>query len=255
MKSLLNSILAALFLTLTVASVSAADTRCYEMRVYYSPAGRLDDLHSRFRNHTTKLFEKHGMENIGYWVPKDNPDNKLIYILAYPSREARDKSWKAFMSDPEWQAVARKTEANGRIVSKVESFFMKATDYSPAIKSAVSSTPRVFEMRTYISSQGNLPALHSRFRDHTVRLFEKHGMTNFGYWELMPDQKGADSTLIYILGHASREAAAASFKSFGADPAWVAARKASEEKAGGSLTAKGGVTSVFMDATDYSTTR
>ena len=197
------------------------------MRVYYSPEGKLDDLHSRFRIHTTKLFEKHGIENIGYWVPRDNPENKLIYILAYPSREARDKSWKAFMSDPEWQAAAKKTEANGRIVAKVESFFMKATDYSPDIKAMVASAPRVFEMRTYIASPGNLGGLHARFRDHTVKLFGKHGMTNFGFWELMPDQKGADSTLIYILGHSSREAAAASFKAFGGDPEWVAARKAS----------------------------
>lgn len=224
------------------------------MRVYYSPQGKLDDLHARFRNHTLKLFAKHGMESIGYWVPMDNTENKLVFILAYPSREAREQSWKAFVADPEWKEVAKKTEANGPIVAKVETFFMTATDYSPSIK-AVASGPRVFELRTYTASPGNLAGLNARFRNHTVKLFAKHGMTNFAYWDLMPDQKDADKTLLYILGHASKAAADASFKSFREDPDWVAARKASEEKAGGSLTAPGGVKSLFLVATDYSPTK
>lgn len=256
MKALIALAFFAMTFTRTdIVQAAAADTQCYEMRIYYSPPGKLDDLHSRFRNHTLKLFEKHGMKNIGYWVPMENPENKLVYVLAYPSREAREKSWKAFVADPEWHAVAKKTEANGKIVSKVEAFYMTATDYSPAIKPVISETPRVFEMRTYTSSPGNLAGLNARFRDHTVKLFAKHGMTNFGYWDLMPDQKGADTTLIYILGHASKAAADASFKSFREDPAWVAARKASEEKGGGSLTAPGGVKSLFMVATDYSPTK
>src|SRR5262245_47470918 len=76
------------------------DTRVFEMRTYYASAGKLDALLARFRDHTTRLFEKHGMTNVGYWVPIDNPDNKLIYILAFPSAESRQKSWKAFMADP-----------------------------------------------------------------------------------------------------------------------------------------------------------
>jgi hypothetical protein len=83
-----------------LAADNPKDTRCYEMRTYFAAPGKLADLQARFRNHTCKLFEKHGMESIGYWLPLDNPDNKLIYLLAYPSREAREKSWKEFMSDP-----------------------------------------------------------------------------------------------------------------------------------------------------------
>ena len=86
-------------------------------------------------------------------------------------------------------------------------------------------------------------------------MFEKHGMINFGYWTPMDKDKGADNTLIYILAHKSKEAAGASFKAFGADPDWVAARKASEEKAGGPLTVPDGVKSVFMEPTDYSPTK
>src|SRR5207249_11116160 len=115
----------------------AKDTRCYEMRVYYSPAGKLDDLHARFRNHTTKLFEKHGMTNIGYWTPIENTDNKLTYILAYPSREAREASWKAFQADPDWQAAKAESEKNGRRVEKVEGGFLRVTDFAPECEPSV----------------------------------------------------------------------------------------------------------------------
>ena len=110
-------------------------------------------------------------------------------------------------------------------------------------------------MRIYKCEPGRLPNLNARFRDHTVGLFAKHGMTNFGYWTPMDAAQGADDTLVYILAHKSKEAAAASFKAFRDDPAWIAARKASEEKAGGSLTTKDGVQSIFMKATDYSPTK
>src|SRR5947207_4535214 len=240
-------------------SVLAADkpqeSRCYELRTYYAAPGKLEELHARFRDHTCKLFEKHGMVNVGYWVPLDNPENKLIYVLAYPSREAREKSWKEFMADPDWQAAHKASEVNGKLVNKVESSFLSATDYSPEIKAAKGSEPRTFELRTYTASPGNLAALDSRFRDHTIKLFSKHGMENVAYWHLMPDQNDADKTLVYLLAHKSRESAAASFKAFGADPDWVAARKASEEKAGGPLTIQGGVKSVFLAPTDYSQTK
>ena len=113
----------------------------------------------------------------------------------------------------------------------------------------------MFELRTYTTPPGKLDALDARFRDHTVKLFTKHGMTNLGYWSPMKGEKGADSTLIYLLAHKSQDAAKASFAAFGKDPDWVAARKASEEKAGGSLTIKGGVKSEFLNATDYSPTK
>ncbi len=245
------------------AKAAEPDKSCYELRVYYANEGKLDDLHARFRDHTVKLFTKHGMKNIGYWVPLDNPENKLIYILSYPSREARDSSWKAFVADPEWKEAKAASEKNGALVAKVESTFMQATDYSKleqaydlrAMKAGKSEAARVFELRTYTATPNNLGNLNARFRDHTVRLFTKHGMTNIGYWNLMKDQKDADITLVYILAHKSREAAKEGFKAFGTDPEWTKARKESEEKGGGPLTIKGGVKSVFMVPTDYSPMR
>jgi len=254
MKTLLS--LLALLLAASITA-SAADTRCFEMRVYYAPEGKLDALHARFRDHTLKLFEKHGITNLGYFVPLGaNPERKLVYFLAYPSLDARNASWKAFMADPDWQKAHKASEVSGKLVAKVESAYLSATDYSPLAK-AEKVGNRVFELRTYTAEPGRLPNLNARFRDHTVKLFAKHGMTNVAYWTPLADQKGAASppgadTLIYLLAHASQDAAKASFGNFGKDPAWQAARKASEERAGGSLTIKGGVKSLFLVPTDYS---
>ncbi len=113
-------------------AAATAKNRVFEMRTYYTNEGKLPDLQARFRNHTTKLFEKHGMKNVGYWVPQDAPAsaNTLIYIISHESREAAKKSWDAFRNDPEWKEVAKASEVNGKIVSKVESVYMDPTDYS-----------------------------------------------------------------------------------------------------------------------------
>lgn len=242
-------------IAIPTAVAADKDARCFEMRVYYAPAGRLDDLHARFREHTVKLFAKHGMENIGYWVPVDNKENKLVYLLAYPNREAREASWKAFFADPEWQDVAKKTEANGKIVAKVDQIFLETTDYSPALKLGDVSRGGVFEMRTYKANTGLLPDLDARFRDHTLELFKKHGMGNFVYFHKAPGQPDADRTLLYFLTHKSQDDAKASFKAFADDPDWKSAREQSEKKAGGSLTVQGGVKSEFLKPTDYSPTK
>ena len=236
------------------SSAVEVDKRVFEMRVYYAAEGKLEGLNKRFRDHTVKLFEKHGITNIGYFEPIENPERKLIYFLAYPSREARETSWKAFQADPDWQKARTESEVDGKLVAKVEVLFLQATDYSPTAAPSTDGQ-RVFELRTYTAEQGRLENLQARFRDHTVKLFEKHGMTNIAYWVPMSDQKGASDTLIYIISHKSQDAAKAGFAQFAKDPDWLAALKASEEKAGGSLTVKGGVKSLFMKATDYSPIR
>jgi L-rhamnose mutarotase len=239
------------------AADNATDSRCYELRVYTAADGKLDALHARFRDHTCKLFEKHGMTNLGYWVPLENPEHKLYYILAYPSREAREKSWKDFMADPDWKAAFAASEKDGKLVTHFDSTFLHATDFSPEIKPSQESPPRVFELRTYTATPNNLAALHARFRDHTIALFAKHGMTNYGYWAVDANQPDADKkrpgdTLIYMLAHKTKEARDESFKTFQKDPEWIAAKSASEKAGGGSLTITDGVKSVLLTATDYS---
>ena len=110
------------------------DTRVFELRTYTAAPGKLDALNARFRQHTNRLFEKHGMTIIGFWMPlkQKEGEDKLIYILAYPSKEAADKSWKAFRDDPEWQKARTESEKNGSLLAKApESVYMAPTDYSP----------------------------------------------------------------------------------------------------------------------------
>ena len=110
-------------------------TRVFEMRTYTAAPGKFAALQTRFRDHTLRIFEKHGMQSIGYWVPADGPtaENTLVYILAHKDREAAKKSWAAFGADPEWQKVRTASMApdGASLTTKVESVFLNPTDYSP----------------------------------------------------------------------------------------------------------------------------
>jgi NIPSNAP protein len=116
------------------SAVAHAQTgKVFELRTYTAPEGKLGDLHARFRNHTMRIFDKHGMKSVAYFSPQDTPlsQNTLIYLLEHPSREAAKKNWADFQADPEWQKVSAESQKDGRIVTKVESVFVTPTDYSP----------------------------------------------------------------------------------------------------------------------------
>jgi hypothetical protein len=116
------------------AQQSASDARVFELRTYYTNEGKMPDLHKRFREHTNRLFKKHGLTIIGFWEPQDDKDgkgDKLVYLLAFPSREAAKASWKAFSDDPEWKKVYAESHKDGVLVKKVESMYLVPTDYSP----------------------------------------------------------------------------------------------------------------------------
>ena len=233
---------------------AADDGRVFELRTYTATPGNLDKLLARFRDHTLRIFEKHGMENIGYCVPadaKDGAGEKLIYMISHKSRDAAKESWKNFSADPEWKDVAAKSQVGGKIVAKVESVFLSMADFTPPVAD-YHGAPRILEMRTYTTPDGKIAALDARFRDHTCALFAKHGITNLGYYHPVDADKGAGQTLVYFLAYPSREAAEKSWAAFRVDPVWVAAKAASEKAAGGSLTVADGVKSVFLIPTDFS---
>lgn len=123
----------ALTLTLQSAEAQKKANRFFEIRTYTTNDGKLKDLHARFKNHTNRLFKKHGMQLIGYWTPTDKKKSKntLVYILAYPSMEARTKAWKGFFSDPEWQKAYKNSIKDGRLVKGVKSQYLSPTEYSP----------------------------------------------------------------------------------------------------------------------------
>ena len=227
---------------------SAPSSKYYEVRIYYPTPGKYDAIVDRFRQYTTKIFEKHGMENIGYWTPTDTSRKELLYILAYPSKAARDTSWDHFRADPEWKAVVTKTEANGKLVDHVTSIFMTESELSPVVKPSKQSPPRVFELRTYTTHPGKMPDLITRFRDHTKTLFTQNGITHIGYWMTQPKNADEQPQLIYILAHPSEAAGKQHFDEFRKDPKWEKVKADSEKN--GPITTK--VESLYMKPTDYS---
>lgn len=113
-----------------------ASTGVYELRIYHAATGKLPELLARFRDHTDKLFDRHGMKSIAYWTPVDEPEksNTLVYILYHPSREAAAANWKSFQDDPEWKSVKEKSEANGKLAEKIDSTYLALTDFSPRLR-------------------------------------------------------------------------------------------------------------------------
>lgn len=237
-------------LSLTLGSLRAEEKPVLEMRVYTCEKGKLDALNTRFRDHTMRIFAKHGMKNIAYWTPTEGETaaTTLIYIIEHKSRDAAKASWDAFRADPEWQKVAEESaEAHGKILAKApEATYMTPTDYSAKVGPV--SADKVYELRTYTAAEGKLDALHARFRDHTDALFKKYGMKTIGYWTPQ-DEPGSKNLLIYVIEHESLEACAEAKKAFGADPDWQKARAESEKD--GPLLAER-PQAVFMKATDYS---
>jgi hypothetical protein len=170
-------------------------------------------------------------------------------VLSYPNRAAREASWRAFSADTTWQRVAKESEINGGLVAKVESIFLKTTDFSPNdFKNNTQSG--VWELRIYHTTPNNLNNLLTRFRDFTVKRFDQYGMTNKIYWTPTDADQGADNKLYYFLTHPSEAAAKQAFDKFRSDPEWINVRKASEVKGGGPLTSK--IESIFMYPTDFS---
>ena len=121
-----------LLLAVLCSGFAFAQNRVYELRTYTCFEGKLEALKARFRDHTIEIFKRHGLESVGYWVPEETEKSKttLIYILVHPSLEAAKKNWDGFQNDPEWKKVSADSEANGKIVQKVESIYMDPADFS-----------------------------------------------------------------------------------------------------------------------------
>jgi hypothetical protein len=229
----------------------------YEFRAVRVALAKLDAFHARLRDHQMSALERHGVETQAVFVPAgENPD-RLVYVLTTAeTAQAMDAGWAGLAADPAWQEVVAETDSDGPLVVAEDGERLVTTAWSPPFIAERAGTPRIFERRTYACPD---PAKHAallqRFHNHTMALFAKHGMQNVVYW--VPTTPAAsEHRLVYLLGHESEAAAKKSFSAFRKDAGWLAAKKESEERAGGSLTnADKGVVSEFLEATDYSPLR
>ena len=211
--------------TILVKAQQTITSSYFEMRTYTVHDGKMPDLIQRFQNHTRALFTKHGIENVAYLLSEEEPDKQLTFIIGYPSASERDIRWNNFANDPEWKAVAAASEANGKIVQKVDQVFMV---WAKDLNSAKTPKPSgIFQLRTYHLLPGKLDAIQTRFRDHTQALFEKQGLSNYPYW-ITVEKEGLQSKLVYFLGHQNKEEFNAAFDRFRVDPEWIRVRDASE---------------------------
>jgi hypothetical protein len=242
----------------TVPGRLPTEIRLYEWRVLRAAPGKLDALHSRLRDHQIPLLEQHGVFTQGVFVPAgENPEQRVYLLVAAEGLGAMHEGWSGLRVDPKWLKVVTETDVDGKLVAAMDYERLVKTYWSPVFTPTKSAEPRVFEHRTYTCPDPEKQiALQRRFREHTMKLFAKHGMQNIVYWNLDSDGPECRQKLIYLLAHKSQDAAKESFAAFRKDPDWLAAKEASEEKAGGSLTnPEKGVVSEFLEATEYSPLR
>ena len=213
----------------------------FENRVYTTVPGKLPALNDRFANHTIGFFRQYGVGMMGFWTDEIGVSNQLTYITTFDSMADRETKWAEFGSDTKRQQIFAETEVNGPLVALVENTFMRLTPYSPSPQ----LSSKVQELRVYDTLPGRLPALHDRFANHTMALFERHGIQNVAYWT---EDVGTNNRLVYMLGYDSLGDREKSWASFGADPDWKKAREASE--ADGSIVRRS--RHRIMRLTDYS---
>jgi hypothetical protein len=251
-----------LLITLMVSSVRlvAADSGsdrpeafAYELQRLAPRPGKRDALLDWLRARGAEVARRHGVAGVACLVPAgDDPAGEVLWLTRCQTANAATARG-ALRADAECRRIDPAAGEAESLVAKVESMALVPTAYSPVFAPAVSAEPRVFELRTYTCPSPEKRALlDDRFREHTMALFQKHGMQNLVYWH-PGGVEGGERKLVYLLGHASVDAARESFAAFRKDPDWLAAKEASEAKAGGSLTEKErGVISEFFLATGFS---
>lgn len=229
----------------------------YELRIYTASPGKADALDARFRDHTIDLFKRHGMTPIGFWhvaTAEGKPkDDRLFYLMGYKDRAARDASWAAFAQDPEWKQVYADSQKDGSLTTPggIQNIFLNTTDYSPKLNLTPSATPRFWELRTYSANPGKLENIHDRFRNHTIGIFSRLGMTNFLYWRPVADQPTMTDKMVYMMAYPTQAARLTMWQAFSKDEEWIKVRTESEAN-GPLLKAQGGVESIQLVPTDYS---
>ena len=194
----------------------------YELRIYDANEHRFAHLIKRFGEHTDRIFRKHSLVPMGYWVPTEGSAKerrRFIYILKHSSRYAAFRNWNLFSNDWEWQKVLDQPEFQGLLARKPTSIFMTTNEYSAIARDKIEQPGGIYELRTYTVNPGKLADLNARFAGHTTRLFRKHGIHNVAYWTPF-EKPDSEDTLVYLVHHAGRKQADVNWKAFSNDPKW-----------------------------------
>ncbi|HET6575460.1 MAG TPA: NIPSNAP family protein [Fimbriiglobus sp.] len=227
----------------------ARETRVFELRTYYAAEGQLDALNARFRDHALRLYRKHGMTPVGFWSPKGNPDNKLVFLLAYPSRAARDDSWRSLATDPEWVHARKTSDRHGKLVKYIEEEFLTPTDYSPVVAAGSARRPRTFELRVSTVRAADAERMHAQLRANGSKELREQGMTAVGFFTLHSPQPGSDVTLVALLARTGEPTKATT----PTDPILlVALGQPAMKPTTGTITATDGKKAEVLRPTDYS---
>jgi hypothetical protein len=253
-----NSFAATLALCFSSVSASAIAADSVQLDIYHGSADVAQNLIDRWKTISANNHEPNQEDSVklqATLIPVDRGDDRIFVVWTGIQQNLPPSKEIAMLHDK---------------VMPEYSFALEHTDFSSHHWDDV-GPDEVIELRTYVTTEGNLDELHRRFSEHTMRLFEKHGMKNVEYYQLFdkesmtlsdilkalspkgqdtsassPEQNPSDIVLVYFLAHRSKEAAGMSFTNFRADPDWIAAKAASEDKAGGSLTVGNGVKSLFL---------
>jgi hypothetical protein len=242
---------------MVVAPAVALAATEYEWHTITAARGRLDDVHAQIRDRVLPALGGRGIRGVVVLTPAGENAAGIVHVVVAGDGEATAAAEHGRLGElPEWQALFAAAGDGGPAAAGQSMRRLRTTAWSPVPVSDAPAAARTYELRTYTCpDEARRAALLRRFENHTLKLFEKHGMTNVIYW-LPVGSSDADTTLIYLLAHDSVEAAKASFDAFRKDPDWTAAKTASEAAAGGSLTNKEkGVVSQFLVPTAYSPLR
>jgi hypothetical protein len=229
----------------------------YEWHTITAARGRLDAVHAQIRDRVLPALGGHGLRGLVVLTPAGENIEGVVHVVVVGEGDSTGAAERGRLGEvPEWRALFAAAGDGGPAAVEQSMQRLRTTAWSPVPASDAPAAGRTYELRTYTCpDEARRAALLKRFENHTLKLFEKHGMTNVIYW-VPVGSSDADTTLIYLLAHDSVEAAKASFDAFRKDPDWTAAKTASEAAAGGSLTNKEkGVVSTFLVPTDYSPLR
>ncbi len=205
----------------------------FELRTYHVAPDKMEPLLIRFREHSLALLSKHGMTHLGYWVPLDADAARvgpLVYVVTHASKNAGRASWGAFSRDPEWHRARDNSEVDGKLVTAFTSVYhVRLPNWvAPENATPAEAKHRVFEFKTFKSSEGGLSKLEACVRSWTSEHFPKHGVHVLDVWRPLDKDKGADTTIVCLLAYRDAEAARAAWRSLEADPTWIESLRTAE---------------------------